>query len=94
MSDDLTDDQITDRIAAEVVARIADTHPAASPAFRRLLVRLYTLQAVGHAPQPGQITNDDLGQHLQLDPRRISETCARGLARAWHTYQTRFPHLL
>jgi len=79
--DDLTDDQITDRVASEVADRIRARHPNASPAFRRKLVRLYTLQAAGLAAAPGAITDVELGQHLGLDPRRIGEDAARAIER-------------
>lgn len=90
----MTDDQITDAIAAEIVQRVQTSHPDASPAFRRRLVRLYTLQAAGLASPPGKITDAELGQHLGLDHRRVSEVRNTALTRAYLTYQTRFPELL
>ena len=80
-ADDLTDEEITDRVASEVAERIRARHPNTSPSFRRKLVRLYTLQAVGLASPSGQITDVELGQHLGRDPRRISEDAARAIER-------------
>lgn len=90
----MTDDQINDAIATEVVARIDATHPALSPRFRRLLVSLYTRQALGLVAPPRRISDVELGAHLGIDPRRIGEDRARALARAYRTYQERFPELL
>lgn len=94
MPDHLTDDQITDALATEIAARVRASHPHASGHMLRQLVRLYTRQALGLAPPPGRITDAELGEHLGGCHRRISETRARALARAWQVYQTRFPDLL
>lgn len=93
MPDELTDDQINDAIAAEIVARIKATHKNLSPKFRRQLVSLYTRQALGIVPPPGRITDRQLGIWLDRDPRRLGEDRAQALARAWQAYQDRFPEL-
>lgn len=84
---DLTPDEITDRIADEVAARVMASHPHASGKFQELLVRLYTAQAVGDAPPPGRIRDRLLGAYLEMAPQRVSETRIRALARAWQAYQ-------
>lgn len=87
----MTDDQITDAIAAEIVQRVRERHPHVSHPFMRRLVRLYTLQATGQAPAPGRITNAELSRHFGIDPQRLSEDFHRALARAYRAYQERYP---
>ena len=97
MPADLTDDQtdaIAERVADDVTSRILREHPASSPAFRKLLVRLYVRQAIGTEEPPGRITGAALAAHLGLAPQRLSEIQSTALARAYHTYHTRFPELL
>lgn len=100
---DLTDDQITDAIAAEVASRLQASHPMVTAPMRKRLVKLYTAQAVGIVPPPGRITDAQLGQYLGSDHRRISETRHRAierlkanprhlaaLAEAWPAYHPHF----
>lgn len=90
----MTEDDITDRLADEVAARICASHPAACGTFLRRLVALYTAQMVGRASAPGRISDRELGEWLGASPQRISEERARGLARCWKAYHERFPELL
>lgn len=90
----MTDDQITDAIAAEIVQRVESAHPQLSPRFRRQLVSLYTRQALGVLPPPGKIKNKQLAHALGHDPKRLSEEFTQALAHAWLAYQERFPELL
>jgi len=91
---ELTDDQIADAIAEEVVRRIAESHPHATGKFLRMLVRLYTRQATGAEKPPGRITDSALADYFGEAPQRISETRASGLARAYQSYRARFPELI
>ena len=94
MTPDLSDEQITERIAEEVVARVTASHPSATSQFRRILVALYTAQATGAELPPGRITDARLATYFGEAPQRISEARASGLARAWREYHERFPELL
>jgi DNA-directed RNA polymerase sigma subunit (sigma70/sigma32) len=85
----LSDDEITDRIASEVAARVQADHPDADAERRRRLVRAYTRRAVGE-----NLTLDDLGAILGQAPQRVHELESRALARAYHTYRQLFPDLL
>lgn len=93
MPDDFPDN-LDDQIAGDVASRIERDHPTASPAFRRKLVRLYVAQALGTAPEPGDITNAQLADFLGVDPRRLSEdfqTASMKLRRAWHAWHSEPP---
>ena len=90
----MTPEDITARIADEVAARIAASHPEASRKFLRLLVRLYTDQALGLAPPPGEITQDELAGYLGVSRSRVGQIASGALARAWKAYHTRWPELL
>ncbi len=91
---DLTDDQISDRVADEVAARILASHPNASGRFLRMLVTLYTAQATGRELPPGQITVARLAVYLDESPQRISEVHATAINRAWKACHEMFPELL
>ena len=90
---EIDDDDLTDAIAEEIVARVERSHPQADPAFRRRLVHLYTAQALGVAPQPGAITAVELAEWLGMSKQRVSDAAASGLARAWQTMRRRYPEL-
>ena len=90
---EIDDDDLTDAIAEEIVARVERSHPQADPAFRRRLVHLYTAQALGVAPQPGVITAVELAEWLGMSKQRISDAAATGLARAWNICRRRYPEL-
>lgn len=85
----MTDDQITDAIAAEIVQRVEQTHKAPSPEFLERIVRLYTLQSVGWMER--KPSNKKLARRLRTDPQRLSEDFKRALKKARRTYEERFP---
>jgi hypothetical protein len=93
LTDDDDDAAITEAIASEVVARVERSHPHASPAFWRLLVRLYTLQACGKLPPPGIISDQQLADHLGMDFRRLSETRLTALTKAYLHIRKHHPEL-
>jgi DNA-directed RNA polymerase sigma subunit (sigma70/sigma32) len=87
----LSADQITDRLADEVVARVDQDHPEADATRRRQLVRIYLRRLdpefVGH-------TLAEVGHLLGQSPQRVHELERRALARAYSTYRARYSHLL
>lgn len=89
-----TDEEIDDRIAEEVAARIEASHPHASESFRRKLVKLYVAQALGMATRPGRITARELAGWLELSRQSVSLAEKMGLARAWKAYHSKYPHLI
>lgn len=86
MTTHLTDDEITDRIASEVAARIEARHPAASVPFRRRLVSLYTRQILGLEKPAGQITRAALGSYLGISGQRVLEIESTELARLYRRH--------
>lgn len=83
---------LVESLAEEVAARIAASHPRAAGRFRdpsrsgdrefvRRLVSLYTAQAVGALPPPGELTGADLARCLGLSPQTISHTARIAMER-------------
>ncbi len=67
-ADDLTDEEITDRVASEVAERIRARHPDASPEHLKSLVRAYTRAAVGK-----NLTLADVGAITSQSSQRVHE---------------------
>ena len=88
----MTDEEITDRIAQEVVDRIGNRRLTRK--FLRLVVRLHTLQAVGLLPPPAEIPDTQLGEALDMHRNQVPITLSRALAKCWRTYRRDYPELL
>lgn len=88
----MTEEEITDRIAEEIAERIGDRE--LSPRFLEAVVHLYTLQAVGELPPPGNIRMGTLADALGVDRHTVSASLRTGLCKCWQAYHRDFPELL
>jgi hypothetical protein len=88
------EDDLAEFLAERASSLVDESHPQASPAFRRRLARLYLRQLTGSERPPGQVSSTSLAKALGVDRREIPVIEAQALATAWRTCITRFPDLL
>lgn len=81
--DSQAEDLAAEALADAVIALVHESHPHASPKFRRRVARLYLRQLTGSEKPPGQISTARVGKALGLSQQRASETQASALAKAY-----------
>lgn len=93
--DPQSEDSLAELLADRVIALVCESHPSASPKFRRQIARLYLRQLTGSEKPPGAISCRALGKTLGLSTQRISEIEAASIARLYlrhsHTLRDHLP---
>jgi hypothetical protein len=87
------DDAIATALADGVIALVDESHPHASPKFRRRIARLYLRQLTGTEKPPGRISNASVGSYIGLSRQRASETQQIALAKLYRAITERHPDL-
>jgi hypothetical protein len=77
------EDALAETLADAVIDLVNESHPAASPKFRRRIARLYLRQLTGSEQRPGRISMRRLAPHLGVSKTLIHDIEHQALAKLW-----------
>jgi hypothetical protein len=92
-SDPTDEDTIATDLADATIRLVDESHPHASPKFRRRIARLYLRQLTGSEKPPGRISDASVASYIGISKQRASETKQTALGKLYLALRERHPEL-